>query len=1119
MISEIELPLSHKANISIKFPYRPYGLQINFMTKVIQCIENGGNALLESPTGTGKTLCLLCSALGWQENYKKLNPGWPKKKIYFASRTHSQLSQVIKELKFSGYNPIISVLGSREQTCINDEVKYSATGTALSSICENTVRKKNCMYYENSIGSNLQKDGKNKIMDIEELVKFGKEEKKCPYFLSRCNTDTSDLIFLPYNYIIDTISRKSQKIYVRDSILIFDEGHNLEVTCGDASSFELTTEDLNRALREISHCIQFAKEKCFRKELIESFENLKNAVENFKLEILKINLKTTKTEFEALFIHQLFENIGVLPASFQELKLISNEIYKLLINEKLINYGNVGVKVLQEALNTVFKYPPISNHQECDKKNEIFSRSAASFWKAHRVHIISSTVLIKRQNSYTHQEVRTLSFWCFNSGVALTELMNEGARSIVVASGTLSPLESTALELGVTFDYRLENPHVINTSKQLFIGVLETSPAGVRLDSSFYNRENPAYLQQLGRSILNVSRISPGGLLVFFSSYEVMNNCIRNWEKLWVGNINSLWSSIDGVKKIFKEPVNKKDFGKVINDYYAAIKKGEGACFFAVCRGKASEGIDFSDSKARTVIICGVPYPASKDPKVLLKKKYLDKQKEINFKSLSGDEWYLQQASKAVNQAIGRVIRHRDDYGAILLFDASKQLLKLKTHDFVPLFLGFSSNIRHLPVWNRQSCKVYDKYNDIHSGISAFFKDKKEVVKVEENCESEPIPVQKKELKVNPAQNYTEGILQPISSIFSEKKLRKIEKKKNIAENKNHSNSKQQQINKSFVVKKKRVNVSKSVDTKLALLIQAKNVLSKADFEKLKDAFNVYSVKKQKDCLLNQVKDLLLNKENPTEYAALYEGSPSEINNNGLLKNKVNGTVQYKPSNSNLNQNTHSGETSVLQSNFEERTLNLNVDKNFEQLGTSKKIRTVRILSEKDLLAESGLPFLYEKGRKIKFKGKGYEVEDLAKLLNFYQMWMHNIDSGISFELATQKIERLCKKGSMKKYLNDIVIKERQRKSGIENKLTRNDNDDKIEANLEIIPEPSRPIQNQEIPTPEESPQQQNDTSDETVARIKANRAKALEKLAANKRLRENKEMFASDSDDDIPMF
>lgn len=100
-----------------------------------------------------------------------------------------------------------------------------------------------------------------------------------------------------------------------------------------------------------------------------------------------------------------------------------------------------------------------------------------------------------------------------------------------------------------------------------------------------------------------------------------------------------------------------------------------------VCRGKISEGLDFSDGKGRAVIITGIPYPPFKDPKVILKRQYLDDlvSEQKNTKSgmlLTGDEWYHQQAARAVNQAIGRVIRHCNDYGAILLFDDRYNLME-----------------------------------------------------------------------------------------------------------------------------------------------------------------------------------------------------------------------------------------------------------------------------------------------------------------------------------------------------------------------------------------------------------------------------------------------------------
>jgi Rad3-related DNA helicase len=64
-----------------------------------------------------------------------------------------------------------------------------------------------------------------------------------------------------------------------------------------------------------------------------------------------------------------------------------------------------------------------------------------------------------------------------------------------------------------------------------------------------------------------------------------------------------------------------------------------------------------------------VPYPSAKDTKIELKKSYLDDCIKAKTGLLSGSDWYFHQAIRAVNQAVGRVIRHKDDFGAILLFD------------------------------------------------------------------------------------------------------------------------------------------------------------------------------------------------------------------------------------------------------------------------------------------------------------------------------------------------------------------------------------------------------------------------------------------------------------------
>lgn len=280
----------------------------------------------------------------------------------------------------------------------------------------------------------------------------------------------------------------------------------------------------------------------------------------------------------------------------------------------------------------------------------------------------------------------TLSYWCFSPGQTMTALTEMNVRSILLTSGTLAPLGSFAQELSIPFPVRLENPHVIDPS-QVWIGVVPRGPQGHALNSSYQTRNAPEYKEDLGNAIVNFARIVPDGLLVFFPSYRVLQTCKETWTTPGAGGA-TVWERISHWKAPVLEPHNAALFPAAAEDFRAKLDDPsyKGAAFFAVCRGKASEGLDFSDRAGRAVVITGIPYATKTDPKVQIKQQVLNESRSRKLKrpvarcvaggapedddpGLTGDGWYVQQAIRAVNQAMGRVIRHKNDFGAIILCD------------------------------------------------------------------------------------------------------------------------------------------------------------------------------------------------------------------------------------------------------------------------------------------------------------------------------------------------------------------------------------------------------------------------------------------------------------------
>jgi hypothetical protein len=77
-----------------------------------------------------------------QKPFKLVKPKLSK--IYYTSRTHSQISQLVSELRSTVYKPSMSILASRAHMCINPKVKDSED---RNDACSKLLEFNECRYH------------------------------------------------------------------------------------------------------------------------------------------------------------------------------------------------------------------------------------------------------------------------------------------------------------------------------------------------------------------------------------------------------------------------------------------------------------------------------------------------------------------------------------------------------------------------------------------------------------------------------------------------------------------------------------------------------------------------------------------------------------------------------------------------------------------------------------------------------------------------------------------------------------------------------------------------------------------------------------------------------------
>ncbi|KAK9806231.1 hypothetical protein WJX72_006639 [[Myrmecia] bisecta] len=790
------------AGHTVEFPHRAYGVQLGFMDKVLRSLDSSTNALLEAPTGSGKTLSLLCSALAWQTKVKQDSYAdmWEQQKaeakpaedlegfrytggrtaadkcqsdapesssaevdeeddcgevvlhrdkkrkkktpkIYYATRTHSQIAQVVRELKRTKYRPKMAILASREHYCVHKTVSKKQN---KDEECEKLNREEHGCKFKRNVTKlfALQNSHFLQVHDIEDLAKAGRDHKACPYYAARHYAEEAELIFCPYSYLLDPVVRAAMMVDIDGAVLTFDEAHNIEDTCREAASADLELEILSEVYAALQHVNSLGGKPEIYLPLGAAFAKLIG------------------------WLRQRADGGDLRPAGFERFEGIVAG-HQAMAELKEAGLGQEEVEVLWQLYNEARAEEDKANQQSkaagqqggaAAEGAEQAPAAGASVGTGLRVGGLTLGVLSRlltvlrlmyaagsehvrdyrlaiqkwvrhgdgnnnrgkgrnfRRNTNEDGQgevsgwVVQFCLWSLNPAVAFHEV-SEKARSVLLTSGTLAPMATFASELGVAFPTRLEAPHVVDMRRQVWAGAIGSGPDGTVLQATFKHTDTHKFQDSIGKCILQTCQVVPDGVLVFFPSYSLLDKLTTRWKA------TGLWGQINALKKLVSEPRGTGEaFDGVMTEYYAAIRKGKGAVFLAICRGKGavflaicrgkvSEGLDFADGNARAVMIFGIPFPNLKDTKVDLKKKYNDEGSRTKG-LLSGDKWYTQQAFRALNQAIGRCIRHRCDYGAIMLIDDRFRNPRFQ---------------EHLSRWVKGALAVQPNFNDALQSVTNFF--------------------------------------------------------------------------------------------------------------------------------------------------------------------------------------------------------------------------------------------------------------------------------------------------------------------------------------------------------------------------------------------------------------
>lgn len=740
-------------NRIFKFPYEPYDIQTQLMNTLYDSFENGCISIVESPTGTGKSLSILCAIATWLEDFKrnevkrledeisklKLNsstkdeddwisnqlkqisnkqsindinvkldilkkhiqytkdlkkknrlkkyqikkePVTEKRnieevddvdiedndmliqyddeeinlelsedkiddyfspKIYYCSRTHSQLSQFINEFKKTKYfkdnetSLMMVPLSSRMNYCINCNVNRFNNLNMINEKCNDLKNsKQKCSMLNNTRLDEFREQILSNVYDLEEIVTVGKQIKACPYYSSKLAISDSEIITMPYNILLHKSTRENFGIKLKNSIVIIDEAHNLLETIYNVHSIELKLMHLLTLLKYLSlYMTKFyskfnAQNLKYLKQLVFVCRKLSNYLENCKQNVCHNPLELSiKINIENINFHELLQFIDRSRIAIK-LHMFSTTKANSTTNIRKVSKCSGTLEFLKKInanannKNEISQQPSDAhrdNYQEEFLNSNVLYLIKDFLTALHSYNVEGKILINVDQNDKNNS---SLKYILLSPSSHFKDILEE-CRSVVLCGGTMKPFEDYTNQLFKPLNIPKERTlffscnHIITDDKLVAIGCTK-GPNGVSLNFSYSNRNSPETIKEIGLLLVNLVQSIPKGIVIFFPSYDYQEYLFNQWAT------SGIYRMLEKQKRIFKEPKKSSLVPNVLNSYTKFINssKQASAILFSVIGGKMSEGINFSDDLGRGIIVIGLPYGNRNSPELMAKINYLN---------------------------------------------------------------------------------------------------------------------------------------------------------------------------------------------------------------------------------------------------------------------------------------------------------------------------------------------------------------------------------------------------------------------------------------------------------------------------------------------------------------